>query len=86
MNISYSWLKQYIDIDLNPSDLARVLTGIGLEVEGVERIEKIKDGLEGFVADPEVMFVIGLTPNRIDSATQNGVARDLAAGLGKDAI
>jgi phenylalanyl-tRNA synthetase beta chain len=64
--------------------LARVLTGIGLEVEGVESVDRIKDGLEGFVADPEVMFVIGLTPNRIDSASHFGVARDLAACLGKD--
>jgi len=193
MNISYSWLKQYIDINLSPAEVARVLTSIGLEVEAVESVEKIKGGLEGFVigevktcekhpdadklsvttvdvgeetllnivcgapnvaagqrvvvatigttvykgeesfqikkakirgvvsegmicaedeiglgnnhdgimvlpadaqvgmsarkyfkADPETMFVIGLTPNRIDSASHYGVARDLAAYLGKD--
>ncbi len=193
MNISYSWLKQYIDINLSPAEVARVLTGIGLEVEGVESVEKIRGGLEGFVigevktcdrhpdadrlsvttvdigvenllnivcgapnvtsgqrvvvatigstvykgdesfeikktklrgvvsegmicaedeiglgnghdgilvlpgdapvgmqartyfgAEPETMFVIGLTPNRIDSASHYGVARDLAAYLRKD--
>jgi len=193
MNISYSWLRQYIDINLSAAEVARVLTSIGLEVETVESVEKIKGGLEGFVigevktchkhpdadklsvttvdigqeellnivcgapnvapgqrvvvatigttlykgdesfqikkakirgvpsegmicaedeigmgenhegilvlppdapvgmaartyfkAEPEIMFVIGLTPNRIDSASHFGVARDLAAYLGKD--
>ena len=37
-----------------------------------------------FDAEPETMFVIGLTPNRIDSASHYGVARDLAAYLKKD--
>jgi phenylalanyl-tRNA synthetase beta chain len=49
MNISYSWLKQYIDINLSPAEVAKVLTGIGLEVEAVESVEKIKGGLRGFV-------------------------------------
>jgi len=193
MNISYSWLKQYIDINLSPAEVAQVLTSIGLEVEGVESVEKIRGGLEGFFigevktcqkhpdadklsvttvdigreellnvvcgapnvaagqkvvvaaigttiykgdesfqikkakirgvqsegmicaedeigmgkghdgilvlpdtapvglpartyfnAEPETMFVIGLTPNRIDSASHLGVARDLAAYLSKD--
>ena len=35
MNISYSWLKQYIDINLSPAEVAKVLTSIGLEVEGI---------------------------------------------------
>jgi len=48
MNISYSWLKQYIDINMSPAEVARVLTGIGLEVEAVESVEKIRGGLEGF--------------------------------------
>jgi phenylalanyl-tRNA synthetase beta chain len=193
MNISYSWLKQYIDINLSPAEVAKVLTDIGLEVESVELVEKIKGGLKGFVigevktcdkhpdadklsvttvdineeallnivcgapnvaagqrvvvatigttiykgdesfqikkakirgvvsegmicaedeiglgnghegilvlpeealvgmpamtyfhAEPETMFVIGLTPNRIDSASHYGVARDLAAYLAKE--
>jgi phenylalanyl-tRNA synthetase beta chain len=193
MNISYTWLKEYIDINLSAAEVAQVLTSIGLEVESVESIEKIKGGLEGFIigevktcqkhpdadklsvttvdigqeellsivcgapnvaagqrvvvatigasiykssevfqikkvkirgiqsegmicaedeiglgnshegilvlpadapvgmaartyfkAEPETMFVIGLTPNRIDSASHLGVARDLAAYLSKD--
>ena len=193
MNISYSWLRQYISINLSPAEVARVLTGIGLEVEAIESVEKIKGGLKGFVigevktcekhpdadklsvttvdigtesllnivcgapnvaagqrvvvatmgtrvykgdesfeikkaklrgvvsegmicaedetglgtshdgimvlpddapvgmeagayfhVEPETMFVVGLTPNRIDAASHYGVARDLAAYLKKD--
>ena len=37
MNISYNWLKQYIDIDLSPIELAQKLTAIGLEANIVEQ-------------------------------------------------
>lgn len=36
MNISYNWLKKYINIDLPAQDVAEILTDIGLEVEGIE--------------------------------------------------
>lgn len=49
MNISYSWLKQYIDFDLTPEQLADALTSIGLETGGVERVESIRGGLRGIV-------------------------------------
>ena len=49
MNISYNWLKEYVDFDLSPLDLAEALTSIGLEVGGVEEIQTIKGGLEGLV-------------------------------------
>lgn len=50
MKVSLNWLKDYIDIGLNPDEVSEILTGIGLEVEGVEHIETIKGGLEGVVA------------------------------------
>jgi phenylalanyl-tRNA synthetase beta chain len=50
MKISLNWLKQYIDIDLNPDELSVVLTDLGLEVEGMEQIETVKGGLTGIVA------------------------------------
>jgi len=192
MNISYSWLKEYISVNLTPAEISEILTGIGLEVEAVESLDKVKGGFEGLVvgevvtcvkhpdadklslttvntgkaehlqivcgapnvaagqkvvvalvgttlykneepfrinkakirgilsegmicaedeiglsdnhngiivlpddapvgmevkkyygAEPEIMFTIGLTPNRIDSASHFGVARDLAAYLSK---
>ena len=49
MNISYNWLKKYIDFKLTPDELAAALTSIGLETGGVEEVESIKGGLRGVV-------------------------------------
>ncbi len=49
MKISYSWLKEYLEIDLDPNEVAQILTDIGLEVEGTEIYEKVKGGMEGLV-------------------------------------
>ena len=49
MNISYNWLKQYLDIDLAPDELAAALTSIGLETGSVEEVESIRGGLRGIV-------------------------------------
>lgn len=49
MNISYSWLKQYIDFDLSPEELAEVLTSVGLETGGIEKVESVRGGLRGIV-------------------------------------
>ena len=49
MNISYNWLKDYLDFDLQPNEVAAALTSIGLETGGVEEVQTIKGGLEGFV-------------------------------------
>ncbi|MFA5046453.1 MAG: phenylalanine--tRNA ligase subunit beta [Paludibacter sp.] len=49
MNISYNWLKQYINIDVTPDALSKALTSIGLEVGSVEEVQTIKGGLEGLV-------------------------------------
>ena len=49
MNISYNWLKDYLDFDLQPDEVAAALTSIGLETGGVEEVRTIKGGLEGLV-------------------------------------
>ena len=49
MKISYNWLKQFIKTDLNSEDTAAILTDLGLEVEGVEKYESLKGGLQGVV-------------------------------------
>ncbi|MBV6485526.1 MAG: Phenylalanine--tRNA ligase beta subunit [Flavobacteriales bacterium] len=49
MKISYSWLKNYIKTDIKPEEVAQLLTDTGLEVEGFEKIQTVKGGLEGLV-------------------------------------
>ncbi len=49
MNISYKWLKRYIDLHDDAQTVAKILTSIGLEVGTVEEVETIKGGLKGLV-------------------------------------
>lgn len=49
MKISFNWLKQYIETDLDAEQAARILTDIGLEVEALEKTESIRGGLAGVV-------------------------------------
>lgn len=47
MNISYKWLKEYVDFDLTPQETADALTSIGLEVDALEEVQTVKGGLKG---------------------------------------
>jgi len=49
MNISLNWLKRYIELDMPVDKISEILTDIGLEVEGVKKVESIPGGLEGIV-------------------------------------
>ena len=49
MKISYKWLKEYVDTELTPEELDDLLTFSGLEIEGIEKVETIKGGLEHVV-------------------------------------
>lgn len=49
MNISYNWLKEYIQIEESPEELSTILTDLGLEIGGLKKTESIKGGLEGLV-------------------------------------
>ncbi len=49
MNISYNWLKEYVKFNLNPDQVAEVLTDLGLEVEHYEQVEEIPGGLAGVI-------------------------------------
>ena len=49
MKISYNWLKDYLNFDIEPDQLSEILTNIGLEVDGMEIWESVKGGLKGVV-------------------------------------
>src|SRR5438270_61566 len=70
MNISYNWLKDLIDVDMQPQELAQRLTSIGLTVEGVHSAG------DDFVLD------IDLTSNRPDCLSHLGVAREIGVLTG----
>jgi phenylalanyl-tRNA synthetase beta chain len=65
MNISYNWLKDLVDIDLSPQELAEKLTRVGLAVEGVH------EAGDDFILD------VDLTSNRGDALSHLGVAREI---------
>ena len=67
MNISYNWLKDLVEINLPPPELAQKLTDAGLAVEG------IKEFGDDFVFD------IDVTSNRSDCLSHLGIAREIAA-------
>jgi len=73
MNISYSWLKDFIDIDIvSPpvEEVAHTLTMLGFAVEGKEELEE------------DWVFDLDITSNRPDCLCHIGVARELAAYYG----
>ena len=47
MNISYKWLKEYVDFDLTPQQVCDALTSTGLEVDSLEEVQTIRGGLKG---------------------------------------
>mgnify|MGYP001376134233 CR=1 FL=1 len=49
MKISYNWLKEIVDFNIDYRETAEILTDIGLEVEKFELYENIRGGLKGLV-------------------------------------
>ena len=47
MNISYKWLKEYVDFNLTPQEVCDALTSTGLEVDALEEVQSVKGGLKG---------------------------------------
>lgn len=67
MRVPFEWLKEFIEIEESPHEVAHRLTMIGLEVEAVEQV------------DSDVVFEINVTPNRPDCLSIIGIARELSA-------
>jgi phenylalanyl-tRNA synthetase beta chain len=73
MKINYNWLKELVDIDIPPRDLAEKLTMAGLAVDAVESY------------GDDAILDFDLTSNRPDCLSHLGIAREVAAILGKTA-
>ncbi|HQU85752.1 MAG TPA: phenylalanine--tRNA ligase subunit beta [Pyrinomonadaceae bacterium] len=69
MNISYNWLKDLVEVDLSPQDMAVKLTSAGLAVEGIHPF------------GDDFVFDIDLTSNRSDCQSHLGVAREITATI-----
>ncbi|MEN0057091.1 MAG: phenylalanine--tRNA ligase subunit beta [Mucilaginibacter sp.] len=63
MKISYNWLKEFIDTNKTPQEISIILTGTGLEVESLEKVQPIPGGLEG--------LVIGYVKESVDHANSD---------------
>ncbi|MCU1350151.1 MAG: phenylalanyl-tRNA synthetase, beta subunit, non-spirochete bacterial [Acidobacteria bacterium] len=75
MKLSRDWLSDYIDLTgLTDAEVAQRMTGIGHAVEAIER------------HGDDTVFEAEITTNRIDSMSHLGMARELAAALGRDLL
>lgn len=71
MRVPLNWLKEYVDLEISPEELARQLTMAGIAVENIERF-----------SETEVVLELELTPNRSDCLGLTNVAREVAAVTG----
>ena len=87
MLFSMKWLKDYVDIELTPVELAGCLTMAGLEVDAIHErgASDLNLGcdLEDALDLKDTVFDIGITPNRADCLSVVGVAREIAALTGR---
>ena len=83
MNISYSWLKDYIGLEQSPEEIAKILTQIGLEVGSTEEVETVKGGMKGLVIGEVVTCVPHPNSDHLSKTTVNigtGELLDIVCG------
>lgn len=86
MNISYNWLKEYLNFNLSPEEVSAALTSIGLETDGVEKVETIKGGLEGLVVGKVLTCVEHPDSDHLHITTMDlgdGIPTQIVCGGGK---
>lgn len=71
MKISYSWLNNYLNLELPKEEASVLLTDIGLEVEGIEKIESLKGGLRGVVIGEVLTKIQHPNADRLSITTVN---------------
>ncbi len=72
MKVSVNWLKDYVEIDNSPEELAEILSHLGLAYEGIEYL------------DDDAVIDVEVTSNRGDCLGHIGIARELAVATGKE--
>src|SRR5512135_262033 len=70
MKVSLEWLRDFVDIQASPDEVAHRLTMAGLEIEGMETV------------GGDIIFEVNVTPNRPDCLSVLGIAREVAAVFG----
>ncbi len=71
MKVNYNWLSEWVDIDLEPHDLADILDHLGIEVEELD------------LTGSDAIFTLEITPNRPDLLSIQGLSREIAAKTDK---
>ena len=71
MKVSLDWLNDYVQIDRPPGEVAEILSNLGFPTEGVE------------YPDGDTVIDMEVTSNRGDCLSHIGIARELAAAMGK---
>jgi phenylalanyl-tRNA synthetase beta chain len=71
MKASYNWIKDYLQVDIDPERFGEILTDIGLEVEGIEKVESILGGLEGIIAGEVKTCIKHPNADRLSLTTVN---------------
>lgn len=71
MNLSYKWLKNYLEFDLSPEELGAALTSLGLEVGSIDTVESIKGGLQGLVVGEVLSCVPHQDSDHLNVTTVN---------------
>lgn len=71
MNISYNWLKNYLNLELPTEEVSTLLTDTGLEVEGIREVESVKGGLKGVVIGEVLTKVQHPNADRLSITTVN---------------
>jgi len=69
MKVSLNWLREYLDLELPPATIAQTLTGTGLEVEGMDKVESVPGGLEGIVVGHVLTCVAHPNADRLSLTT-----------------
>jgi phenylalanyl-tRNA synthetase beta chain len=71
MKLSYTWLKEWLDVPWDAAELGARLTMAGFELEALE------------TSATDTILALNVTPNRGDAMSVLGLAREVAALAGK---